>query len=392
MLSPEARLVFRTAAADVKADEWRQLVEGVRDWERVFRLADRQVAAMALWRVLKEIPGVTTAVPQDFAEALRRVALVEDLRMQQLARRAQLTVEALNAAKVPVMLLKGAAIGALSDPSFRSRPMTDVDVLVAADNVEQAASAITSAGWSLTENPLLLELLKDAHHLPHFVDPSQPGVRLELHVSLMPHDQPFGITDESFWAAACPAPVPFAGAAVPSPAHMMLHATVHFAWQHMLMFGAWRTFRIVQLVSQLPAFDWEQATTTARAAKAGTTMYWTLRLAQTMCGIEVPAKVMAAVAPPTPERIRGALERHYVALNAPGEGPPIPADKLTRWLWWAALRPKWSGHSDPGRYDPERRWEHALGKVSTETAGQRYWRHLRNAGAWVRFARKTLLG
>ncbi|MGA0841230.1 MAG: nucleotidyltransferase family protein, partial [Pseudomonadales bacterium] len=184
MLSPEARLVFRTAAADVKADEWRQLVEGVRDWERVFRLADRQVAAMALWRVLKEIPGVTTAVPQDFAEALRCVALVEDLRMQQLARRAQLTVEALNAAKVPVMLLKGAAIGALSDPSFRSRPMTDVDVLVTADNVEQAASAITSAGWSLTENPVLLELLKDAHHLPHFVDPSQPGVRLELHVSL----------------------------------------------------------------------------------------------------------------------------------------------------------------------------------------------------------------
>lgn len=391
-LSPEARLVLRTAADGVSPAEWEALARAVRDWPRVFQLADKQVALLALWRALTSNPAALALAPQGFVEALRRVALVEDLRMQQLAKRAQQTIAALHAAQVPVMLLKGSAIGALVDPSFRSRPMTDVDALVHREQVAQASEAILASGWRVTDNPAYLEMLKDAHHLPHFVDATQPGIRLELHVALMPDDQPFGIEEAMFWREARSAPAPFAGAVVPSPEHMMLHAAVHFAWQHMLMFGAWRTFRMVQLVSALPGLDWDRVVGTARAVKAGTTLYWTLRLSQAFAGVAVPASVLRDLAPPTPEFVRAGLERHFLALNVPGEGPSSPSVKLTRRLWWAALRPTWSGHSDPGRYDPDNRWAQAYGTASTETSLQRYLRHARNVGDWLRFARQTLLG
>jgi hypothetical protein len=268
--------------------------------------------------------------------------------------------------------------------------MTDIDVLVKREDVERATAAVLAAGWKLTENPVYLEMLKDAHHLPHFVDPALPGMRLELHVMLMPDDQPFGFDEALLWHDARPAPPPFDGALVPSSEHMLLHACVHFAWQHTVAFGAWRTFCVVSAMIAQPDFSWERFTETALAVKAGTTCFWTLRLAQTMAGIPIPERVLARLAPPTPNIVCRALERHFIAQIAPGEGPVSPSVKLTRLLWRMALRPGWSGHANPGRYDPEQKWAKAYGTASTETRTQRWMRHARGIGEWTRFASKTL--
>ncbi len=391
-LSSEARVVFRSAAGIIPAAELDALCARVTDWPRLFGLAEYQVASLAVWKSLQAAPASLERVPDAFAEGMRRLALVGDLRMQHLARRAQQSVEALSAAGVQSLLLKGAALGALRDPTFRSRPMTDVDLLVRRSDVAKASEALLGAGWKVTENKVYLEMLKDAHHLPHFVDPSLPGMRLELHVALMPDDQPFGITEDSFWASARPAPAPFAGAMVPSPTHLLLHTAVHYAWQHTLVFGGWRTFRAVQLILELPDLDWDAFVAEAKATKSATCAYWTLRLAATLCGISVPPRVLESLEPPTAELLRRPLERHYVALNAPGESTPSPSEKLTRYLWYAALRPRWSGHADPGRYDPEHKWEKAYGTASTETASERYLRHMKNASGWSRYLRETLLG
>jgi hypothetical protein len=330
------------------------------------------------------------SVPAEALTTLQQGAVQLDLRMQQLARRAQQTTRAFAEAGVPCLLLKGAAVGAIIDPSFRARPMTDIDVLVHRGDVERAKAAVLAAGWNLTENPVYLEMLQDAHHLPHFVDPALPGMRLELHVMLMPDDQPFAFNEELLWRDARPAPPPFDGAFVPSANHILLHACVHFAWQHTLAFGAWRTFRVVSAMIGQPDFNWDRFTDTALEVKAGTTCFWTLRLAQTMAGIPIPERVLARLAPPTPNAVCSALERHFIAQIAPGEGPSSPSIKLTRLLWRMALRPDWSGHANPGRYDPEQKWAKAYGTASTETRTQRYVRHARGIGEWIRFASKTL--
>jgi hypothetical protein len=388
MPSAEARLVFRTADPRFGDAECAATVAAVQDWERVLAITERESATAAVWRAIR---ASAAAVPDNVNQAMRARALQRDLRMQRLSQRLGSTIAHFAARGIPVMLLKGAAYAAYFDPTLRSRAMNDVDLLVRPEDAARAREAVIAAGWPETRDPGLLELLKDAHHLPHFVDPQDPDSRVELHVALMPADQPFALTEGDIWRDARPATGAFTGAYLPSPEHLLLHACVHFAWQHTMAFGAWKTIRIVEAVAADPrTFDWRRFEDLSRAAHAGTCVFWTLRLTQRLSGIRVPEETMARLAPPTPEFALAALERHFVAMIAVGEGPRSPSVKLTRLLWRVALRPRWSGHVAAGRSDPENRWATTYGVGNTETRAERISRHFRGLRAWWEFVVGTL--
>ncbi len=387
-VSPECRLVFRSADPALDAADWESLARDVQDWDRALGIATKEAAISVLGRGLLS----ATTVPPAISDQLKMPVMLRELQMQQLAVRAQRTVTLLAEAGIPVLLLKGAAVGAYADPTFRARPMTDVDLLVHRADVGRARDVIIASGWPETTDPVYLELLQDAHHRPPFVAPEIPGVRLEMHVTVMPDDHSFAWDERDLWRHARPASAPFTGALLPSPEHMVLHACVHFAWQHTLHFGAWRTFRSVALLTRSPGLDWDALVRQAIAAKAQTSCYWTLRLGRRLAGLQVPDPVLARLAPPTPEWARAAVERHVIAAIAPGESPRSPSERATRLLWRVALRPKWSGHRQAGRHDPDQRWTKAYGTASTETAPQRYLRHLRSYRDWWRWVTETLLG
>lgn len=322
--SPEAQLVFRSADVRCGSAELAPLAAVIEDWGRAVHLADGELATPTLWRALREVRDL----PAPVAEALRRAAMFGDFRMQQLAGRLQQTIAAFAAAQVPVVLLKGAALGAIADPSFRLRPMTDLDLLVVPEDVPRARAALVAAGWQETEDPTLHALLDEGHHhLPPYFDPQLPGMRVELHVALFPADHSFAFDETHLRREARPAAAPFASALVPSPEHLVLHACIHFAWQHAMEFGAWRTFRLVGVASTAPGFSWERLTTIAREARAATSCYWTLRLGQRMGALEVPPAVLAALAPPhTGVRARGPRTAFHRRARA-GRGAAEPVDR-----------------------------------------------------------------
>ena len=388
-LSAETPLVFRSADATCDAGEVVALTRAVQDWSRTLWLAEKEVATSALFRMLQRSRGAE--VPPDVMEYLSKSAMVSDFRMRHLSQRLQRTAERLAAHQVPFVLLKGAAVGALTDPSFCSRPMTDLDLLVHPADADRARTTIIAAGWPETSDPILLELLQSQHHLPPFIDPQMPDVRLELHVALLPADHSFGFDASHLWREARPAPDPFADALVPSRESVVLHACIHFAWQHSMQFGAWRTFRAVSAMIENPVFDWERFVRQARDAKAATACYWTLRLAGRLSGLVTPEGVLDRLAPPNAPWVNDALERHFIAAIAPGEGPVSPSIRISRLLWRTALQPRWSGHGRPGRWDSERRWERARGTLSNEAAPARVARHLAGIGDWWKFFVKTLL-
>lgn len=387
-LSPESRLVFLSADPSCDAAVLAAVADEVRDWGRAIALAEREVATSSLWRALRD---TSSALPEPVTAHLRRSAIVSDFRMQQLSLRLQRTVAAFTTEGIPLLLLKGAAIGALFDPSFRLRPMTDIDALVRREDVGRARAALVAAGWTESTDPELREVLEDHHHLPPFLDPQMPGVRFELHVSLFPSDHSFTVDESHFLRDAQPAAAPFAGTLVPTLDHLLLHACVHFAWQHTMEFAAWRTLRAVGLVVRSPDFSWERFVETALTAKAATSCYWTLRLAQRLSGIEIPTAALARLQPPTAESVRAALERHFIAALVPGEGVASPSIRLSRLLWRTALRPRWSGHRTPERWDPEGRWERWHG-LAPESLRDRLRRHAADYRAWWTFFAHTLLG
>lgn len=365
------------------------LAQEALDWTRVLYIAEKEVAATPLWRAL-ERSGDTGRVPAALADRMRRHAMVSDFRMLHLARRTQETVRELSRRGVPVMLLKGAAVGALVDPSFRERPMIDLDVLVRRSDLERARAAIVDAGWPENRDPKLEELLRDQHHLPPFIDPQLKDVRLELHFALLPPDNPFRLSEDDLWSAAIAAPEPFSGAVLPSAEHQLLHASTHFAWAHSMRFGAWRTIRLINSLLAARPVDWERFITVARETGAAHSCYWTLRLAARLGSAAVPASVLDRLRLPGPEWIHEALERHFISQIASGEGPSSPSMRVSRLLWQLALRPGWGSRAYAGRWDTDHRWEHARGEFSDERVPGRIMRHAKGIRRWWDFAAHTL--
>jgi hypothetical protein len=388
-LSPELRAVFRLARPALDGDHGRAMLREVGQWGRLLVLAEAEGAVPTLWRTLRPMAAELPAQAVTFLQA--RSAL-QDFRMSRLAVRTADVVAQLRAREIPVLLLKGSAIGAYCDPSFRSRPMSDVDLLVHARDLPAADAAIAAAGWRRTDDQRLHELLQGMHHEAPFLDPQLPGVRLELHTALFPPDHSFDLPVAAMWESAHAAPTPFEGALLPAPELLALHAAIHYAWQHQMTFGTWRTLRGIALLAARPGFDWSRLVQEARSRRATSSLHWTLRIGVALDALDVPRDVLEATRPPTPAFIGAAIERHVIGSIAPGEYPVAPAQRVARWLWLAAIRPGWSGHARAGRHDPEHRWDRAMGTYNAESATQKLSRHTKSYRRWAEFVARTIFG
>lgn len=387
-LSPECRLVFSTAGASVSDDAIAAIVGEPIDWVRVIVLAEREKAVSCVWRALQRTsPNV---MPPEIAERFRKSGMITEFKMLLLEQQLRATLQSMRGRRVPGMLLKGAALGVSVYPSFVSRPMSDVDILVHADDVSRARAAIMASGWRDQGDPVLAELLVGHHHLPTFVDGNSIGLRLELHTALLPGSHPFQALENEIWTSATHASDTYADVLVPTPTHLLCYACLHFCWSHGMMFGAWRTFRDVNELIYASRIDWDELVSFARRTNAASACYWTLRLSATLTGSVVPAHVMAALRPPTSEWVFRALERHFIASIALGEGPPCPSVTLARQFWRMAMRPRWSGY---GKATPSegRNWELAMTGRSADAAPSRVVRHVAGARHWWNYVSQTLV-
>ncbi len=387
-LSTECRLVFATAPIDPDLAVVAECLATPLDWGRVIALAERERATLPLWRALNAAGA--SRVPAPVAEHLRASAMVYEFRLLRLGSRLERTIALFRERGIPVMLLKGSALVATVYGAFTQRPMSDLDLLVHPEDAARASAALVDAGWPQTTDPALVTLLQDEHHLPPFYDTEPTGLRVELHTRCLPTEQPFAFSEEEFWRESASAPAPFLGASVASPVHLLHHAALHFAWSHTMRFGAWRMCRDASALLAGGTFDWDGLIGLAQRSRSVTCVYWSLRLTERLAGIALPPGVLERLTPPTPAAIRDALERHFISAIAPGESPPCPSSRLDHLLWRVALRPAWSGHARPGRWDPEHRWERTMGTTSTESAPDWAVRHARGFRHWWQFASRTL--
>jgi hypothetical protein len=269
--------------------------------------------------------------------------------------------------------------------------MSDVDTLVHVDDVPRARAAILASGWRDQGDAILADLLVGHHHLPTFVDRNSIGLRLELHTALMPGRHPFQVLEQEIWKSATPAGNTYSRVLVPTPTHLLCYACLHFCWSHAMMFGAWRTFRDLNELIRASRIDWDEFVRFAKRTNATSACYWTLRLSATLTGTAVPPDVMQELRPPGREWVFRALERHFVANIALGEGPPCPSVTLARQLWRMAMRPRWSGYGDAGQSDASRNWESAFTGVFADAAPRRLVRHVTGARLWWNYVSQTLV-
>ncbi len=346
-LAPEHRVLFASASTH----PWYPR-DGLSEaqWQSLRYTVEREKAAIAVWRMVSKLSAEAMAGE---AAALRGLALVMEFRMHHLQQRLVASVAALREARIPCLLLKGAAIATVYHGSFAERPMLDLDLLVPPDKAVRARSVLLNAGWSEPPAEAAVKLAAGGiHHLPALHDASGVEVNLEVHQDLFPPGHPFTMTTADMWGGARALSGDLEGAFVPSPVHLAVHACIHLAWSHMLRTGTWRACGDLRAITADQDFDWESFVALAIRCRAATALLLDPPAGVGACrdagaprrtGPVGPAGRFPGCRPLMNKRLDAVLERHLLAVLIPG-GPDCPSVRIRRIGWSLALRPDLSGH------------------------------------------------
>lgn len=341
-LTPETRLLLAAAPLEPDPDRLAAPLAEELDWERLTAALLRERAVLPFWRRIR--PHADRIEPS-VRERLERMAAATELRLELLRRRLVESLDALEAAGVEPVILKGGALAHTLYPDPGERPMTDLDVLVAPERTGDALRALTDAGWERSEDQYPEARYRRHYHLPPLRDRRGSGATLEIHAGLLLPGHPFDLDPGALRRRAVTARVDGRAMRVPAPVDHLAYLCLHFAWGHALDTAAWRTFRDLEVLTGAPGFGWETFVERVREVRAEPFAWWTLRLAGSLVGQTSPPAVRDALRPALPRFALRRLERHLASeLFLTEEG--CPSVRVSRGLWLLATRP--SGGRPPG--------------------------------------------
>ena len=160
----------------VEPEEWPALVAIA---------ADHNLSPLLMWLVAKN----ETSIPDDLGEQLRTAQRHAAIRFMLLHKAQETISQTLNRASIPHIWLKGIALAATIYPDPAQRPMGDLDVLVAHDQLLAALDSLLKNGYHYAEYPALFDtnaLVAQARS-HHYVLRGGPAdsVMLELHYRMI---------------------------------------------------------------------------------------------------------------------------------------------------------------------------------------------------------------
>jgi hypothetical protein len=220
-------------------------------------------------------------------------------RGQVLLREAMAAVDALAAARIPVLALKGLAVLPYYGGDHGRRPMSDVDLLVPRADGAAALRALTGEGWLLAP-PLAGLAIADAVERYHGVALTRGTAEIDLHwASLIEDTSERG--DARLWQRARARQVQGRTLLFPSPTDLLFHVCVHGARWSRAGSVIWVAdcVRILNGVGA-HAIDWSSLIDEAVTRHLQLPLRETLRFVAEALGAVVPAEVVPALAPPDP--------------------------------------------------------------------------------------------
>lgn len=352
------------------------------DWSLALSLAEHERATSVLWKTV--LRGSEEDLPPHVVEVTQRLSMLADFASFVLEDRCRTLVRAASDRGIDVVLLKGAALALSVYDGFVDRPMGDLDILVAPDQATAAWELAREIGWQWQEAEYPAQRYAAHHHLPPLLDGAGGGARLELHAALGLGGHPFSLSYEQVLRRSVRLESPLGRVALLDREHQIVHVCVHFAWAHLMVFGAWRAVRDLNALVASGPMDWDRVIQVSREQHAGSSVYWALRLAHELTGVPVAADVLRELSRSSPNVMRETTLRHLVAQMFP-LGETCPSERFRRAMWSLALAPERQGI---GR---ERPWdwdEVALGQqASHASAASKVARQVGSVRAWWRYLR-----
>src|SRR6266545_1333988 len=159
---PDDIAAFRRRAHDVT--DWGALLAEAGS-EGVAGIIGRALAVMAI-----PVPGAAWAT-------LDRLRASEELWLDRLERALDDALQALDAARIRAVALKGPVLAERLYPEARARFSADLDLLVAPADLERATAALSALGYAAETGPPGDYHRRHSHHI-HLVSPRPPMIEL----------------------------------------------------------------------------------------------------------------------------------------------------------------------------------------------------------------------
>lgn len=318
-------------------------------WNGLHAAATQDLHPYLAWRIPQLVD--TARIPPGVLEPLetaRRGATVGLLRRQAVLRR---LTQALDAAGIPFVVLKGAALAHLAYPEPALRPMGDIDIWTAPEFLDRAAQVLVQVGIPYSSRmqarrATAKPLEQDTSRV---LEDAGTSVVVELHGVVRSMLAVAPAWAGPAWARAAPRDLGGISARVLHAEDMLTHLAVHTSDHHRFEMGLRPLLDIaLWLEREGKACDWSALAGRWRRDGGLTWISLSLALGKELLAAPVPAGFFESLTPPEEFEELRDLARAQV-LDAGSTMPPTLArlattptmagrgrwllHRLTTWYW-----------------------------------------------------------
>lgn len=210
---------------------------------------------------------------------------------QALAHATRPALVALNDAGIPVLALKGLPLALGYYRNLATRPMSDIDLVVARADLGHALQVLQARGWTHRGAPLSAPA--SAH--PAVALRSPTGVEdIDLHWHCL-HETPYVDADTWFWRDASPLDAGGTTVLQPRPTALLVHTLLHGIRSNPEPPIRWIADAGVILRTRADAIDWNDLVAFARRHRVARRLFLGLELLARDHGVAVPAGTLATL-------------------------------------------------------------------------------------------------
>jgi len=290
-----ADLLLQCLRQDARVDRGRLSALAAEEWASLRSMASAHGVQELLLSRLAE-SGLDTAMPESMLADTRDAARRAAVRSLGLLRDLDRVGEALHAARIPVIALKGAHLARAVYTSAALRSMSDVDLLVHAGDLARATSALEIEGYAprAPAGKAVEPPTANPYHLPRFF--KRGAVGIELHWTL---PSPSAFCDEQgVWDRAVPLRTGDGNLLALCPEDLLLHLCAHASYQHYFEMGLRPACDVAATIERYrDRLDWTAVVARAQQWRWDRGTYLSLRLAREMLGATVPDSALCALRP-----------------------------------------------------------------------------------------------
>lgn len=306
----------------------------VSDWDLFLRLA-RSEGLLARIAIQLEQDAVLDHVPPaalDQLNAARSIAADHARMIRWEIDRIQFALATLN---IPVIVLKGAAYLLANLPLANGRLVSDVDILVQKDSLQQVETALLASGWEhLKLDPYDQKYYRRwMHELPPLRHRTR-GTIVDVHHRILPPTSRLKLKPDQLWPASIG--LENSRLRVLSREDMLLHCAIHLFHDGDLDHG------LRDLVDLHDMFDdfgqepgyWHNLTNRAQELGVTRPLFYAMRYSMRLLDTHIPPEAVAAIqtsAPVLP--VKMIMDKLVCSVLRP-EHPDHPGTwmAMARWL------------------------------------------------------------